>query len=86
MQQTIDPFTDPSLRASYRQPRSATELCAESHYWHMQLARQDEWRKDLFARVDQMRAEQEAKLAKDLEVWRRTGKMPGTRTVKKRKP
>ena len=85
MTATFDPLTDQSLRGSYRRPRTAEELCREKHYWHMQAVRQEEWLESALARADKRRAEDQAKLEKDLEVWRRTGKMPGTRAPRQQK-
>jgi hypothetical protein len=84
MTTTFNPLTDPNLRGSYRKGRSANELCMEKHYHHMQAVRQDQWLQNLFARADQMRAEQEAAL--EQEMLRLAAKSPTVqRTGQRRK-
>jgi hypothetical protein len=80
---TFDPFTDPSLRGSYRKGRSARELCLEKHYHHMQAVRQDQWLKDLYARADAMRAEQEA--AFQQEMLEQAAKSPTVKRTRQRR-
>lgn len=65
-------------------PLRVRQICDEKHRLHMKMVGQDEWRADQLARADAALAADTERLEADLEVFRKTGRMPSATTKRTR--